>query len=776
MLQKRILFDANSANPFFRCHIYGASNIALVKSNILGSQVVKMSTSSHPTYLEFIYEKICSRILYRFLIFRIFLLSEHDFKFELKFSSNDKKPFILSFSTKFQSLSTKKSCVMVPLFSVLKSMWLNLTIDMFSFLHDLKIDATLRKLQSITVYPFCFLSEISVTSGTITDSPFHKNSRNLESKTSIIYQVLNVQKIRLSEWRQTELINIQSSENFNDFKKGSNSNTTGNHQSPVKVSCPSSLEVDKRTLEKQRTGKQPVSLQIKKICINEQSSPTIKKTSTELNVSKDPRSFSAGAVVNRSNIGCNNNYSTNLFYYPEEDDKSSQSKSVIHTKSENDGQKLITETKFQSIGLGNLYLFNSLPQPAPNLFTTTYTKEVEAEAVGMEDSEDPVCSESSHLRRISIDQHSLRELSEADLKFKVFMASASHHEKCNSTLHKDYYLHGSNENPLHINNSNEYLLNDRNIKEVNELDPPPIDLAGYERSDDLSASFEASLLASLKQAAMGGNLESDLLFMKQELTRQKSGETGTASSATDNKDFGPPYNKIRKRILNSTESEQCDILNAIRRQILNVSFSDHDDYDEGEDATTSDGLGSLIYLRYHLAHHHGVCHQPPHWRQQQQEPDERFGGHSPLSVNHQVLPTSETSAFRQANYICSNGKDGTMCNPSPTSSMINQRIHSTEDISQLITGVELSSHWGTGTSNSSNESLSYATSGFPYEPNQFKQQTNLQETPCNTKEQQLIHSTTTPDINSSGQLIELIYDPVLNCYYDPKLGRFYELI
>ncbi|CAH8495835.1 unnamed protein product [Heterobilharzia americana] len=700
MLQKRILFDANSANPFFRCHIYGASNIALVKSNILGSQVVKMSTSSHPTYLEFIYEKICSRILYRFLIFRIFLLSEHDFKFELKFSSNDKKPFILSFSTKFQSLSTKKSCVMVPLFSVLKSMWLNLTIDMFSFLHDLKIDATLRKLQSITVYPFCFLSEISVTSCTITDSSFHKNSRNLESKTSIIYQVLNVQKIRLSEWRQTELINIQSSENFNDFKKGSNSNTTGNHQSPVKVSCSSSLEVDKRTLEKQRTGKQPVSLRIKKICINEQSSPTIKKTSTELNVSKDPRSFSAGAVVNRSNIGCNNNYSTNLFYYPEEDDKSSQSKSVIHTKSENDGQKLITETKFQSIGLGNLYLFNSLPQPAPNLFTTTYTKEVEAEAVGMEDSEDPVCSESSHLRRISIDQHSLRELSEADLKFKVFMASALHHEKCNSTLHKDYYLHGSNENPLHINNSNEYLLNDRNIKEVNELDPPPIDLAGYERSDDLSASFEASLLASLKQAAMGGNLESDLLFMKQELTRQKSGETGTASRAIDNKDFGPPYNKIRKRILNSTESEQCDILNAIRRQILNVSFSDHDDYDEGEDATTSDGLGSLIYLRYHLAHHHGVCHQPPQWRQQQQEPDE----------------------------------------------------------------------------SSSNESLSYATSGFPYEPNQFKQQTNLQETPCNTKKQQLIHSTTTPDINSSGQLIELIYDPVLNCYYDPKRGRFYELI
>lgn len=94
-------------------------------------------------------------------------------------------------------------------------------------------------------------------------------------------------------------------------------------------------------------------------------------------------------------------------------------------------------------------------------------------------------------------------------------------------------------------------------------------------------------------------------------------------------------------------------------------------------------------------------------------------------------------------------------------------------------------------SSSSNESISYSvcesiTSPLPqsYQLVQHTSSVNhikLQNTVSVNKE--LVNSNNNNnssdklfDINSNHGLIELIYDSILKCYYDPKSGRFYELI
>ncbi|KAH8859523.1 hypothetical protein KSF78_0006968 [Schistosoma japonicum] len=524
-MQKRMLFEANSINPFLRCHISGASNISLVKSNILCSQVVKLSTSQQPTYLEFMYEKMCSRILYRFMILRTFISNEQDFRFDLRFSTNERRPFIFSFSTKVDSLIMKRFTVMVPLSSVLRSVWVDLTIDLFSFIHDLNVHPVLRKLQSITVYPFCFLSELSVTSSSIGDVSIYDSKVFRLAYPSFYYKVLNVPKVRLNEWKGKELLNLHHGED----SKMSNLNTADD-QSCAKTSHPSSLEVQKSVLGKQDPGRKRISLKVNRVCINEQSTPSFKKVNTD----SDPRSFSAGAISNRL-ANTAKNYTTSLLYYPEGNDGSNQLDAVnsVKLKSKYHHRQHGLEKHCQSIRLGSLYLFNSLPQPAPNFLTQSYINDMETKDIDdLENKDVLICSKSSYLQRISIDHHSLKKLSDTDLKFKVILASSAYHLNNENSLSKRHGSMETSDSSLSSLGSHKSNVGGNNI--INEVcTPPPIDLAGYERSDDLSASFEASLLASLKQAAMGGTVVPDLQILttseKQQLTlvshNNKSSET-----------------------------------------------------------------------------------------------------------------------------------------------------------------------------------------------------------------------------------------------------------
>lgn len=56
---------------------------------------------------------------------------------------------------------------------------------MFSFIHDLNVQDGLKKLQTITVYPFCYLSELSVTSSSISDVSI------LDSKSLCVDRLVN---------------------------------------------------------------------------------------------------------------------------------------------------------------------------------------------------------------------------------------------------------------------------------------------------------------------------------------------------------------------------------------------------------------------------------------------------------------------------------------------------------------------------------------------------------------------------------------------------------
>ncbi|CAH8519688.1 unnamed protein product [Schistosoma rodhaini] len=803
IMQKRVLFEANSMNPFFRCHISGASNISLVKSNLLRTQVVKLSTSQQSTHLEFMYEKMCSRILYRFLIFRIFISNEQDFKFDLKFSTNERRPLIFTFSTKIQSLSIKKFTVMVPLSTVLRSVWLNLTIDLFSFIHDLNVQNGLKKLKTITVYPFCYLSELSVTSYSISDVSILGNPQTSENNTPEIYQVLNVPKIRLDEWRRAERIDLRGSEDSKDLLKVSQLTTVGN-QSCTKSSQSSSVEGERCISGRQNSARKRIFLQINRVCINEQSSTGSSKVPTGPNVSKDPRSFSAGAISNRLTSTAKN--STSLLYYPEENINSNHFKVMNNMKSEIEQsyqQQYDIEKQYQSIRLGSLYLFNSLPQPAPSFFTQSCIKDIETKEIDekMENRNIVICSKSPYLQRIRIDHHSLKELTDADLKFKVIMASTPYHLNNETPLSNDNTIMGTNENLLEKTAPHKSNINDENDKTV--CTPPPINLAGYEQSDDLSASFEASLLASLKQAVLGEAIEPDLQFLsssKQQITgddhNNKLRETITTpmtnakyphseiSKSIPVPSQSPSLNHLKKNMLSTIKNEKCDIVVALQKQILNVSFSDNDNYNAGDDTTTTDGLGSLIYLRYHLARHH---HHQHYEHEDQHLVHERCDGNLLLDMNNQLLTKLKTSTCQQNGYTCREEDDPAILTPSRASSMVHQRTHSTDDVSQLVTGFELSSHWGTETANSSNESISYSvcesiTSPLPQsyqlvEHTSSVNQMELQNTGSVNKEVINNNSSDKPfDVNSNHGLIELIYDPILKCYYDPTSGRFYELI
>ncbi|CAI2726718.1 unnamed protein product [Schistosoma spindalis] len=557
-MQKRILFEANSMNPFFRCHISGASNISLVKSNLLRTQVVKLSTSQQSTHLEFMYEKMCSRILYRFLIFRIFISNEQEFKFDLKFSTNDKRPLIFTFSTKIQSITIKNFTVMVPLSTVLRSAWLNLTIDLFSFIYDLNVQDGLKKLQTITVYPFCYLSELSVTSSSISDVSILDNPQTSENNMPEIYQVLNVPKIRLDEWRRAERINLRGSENSKNLFKVSQL-TTGGDQSCTKSTQSSSVEGEKCILGGQNSERKRISLQINRVCINEQSYTGFSKVPTGSDVSKDPRSFSAGAISNRLTNTAKN--STSLLYYAEQNINSNQLKVMNNMKSEIEQsyqQQYTIEKQYQSIRLGSLYLFNSLPQPAPSFLTQSCIKKIETKEIDekLENKDIVICSKSPYLQRISIDHHSLKELTDADLKFKVIMASTTYHLNNDIPLSNDYTILETNENLLEKTDSYKSNENDENNNKM-VCTPPPIDLAGYEQSDDLSASFEASLLASLKQAVLGEAIEPDLQFLsssKQQITSNNHNNKLRKTITTPVTNVKYPHSEISKSIPVSPQS------------------------------------------------------------------------------------------------------------------------------------------------------------------------------------------------------------------------------
>ncbi|XP_018650129.1 hypothetical protein Smp_167020 [Schistosoma mansoni] len=356
-------------------------------------------------------------------------------------------------------------------------------------------------------------------------------------------------------------------------------------------------------------------------------------------------------------------------------------------------QQYDIEKQYQSIRLGSLYLFNSLPQPAPSFFTQSCIKEIETKEIyeKMENRDIVICSKSPYLQRISIDHHSLKELTDADLKFKVIMASTPYHLNNDIPLSNDYTIMGTNENLLEKTDSHKSNINDENDKTV--CTPPPINLAGYEQSDDLSASFEASLLASLKQAVLGEAIEPDLQFLsssKQQITgndhNNKLRETITTpmtnakypnseiSKSIPVPSQSPSLNHLKKNMLNTIENEKCDIVVALQKQILNVSFSDNDNYNAGDDTTTTDGLGSLVYLLH-----------------------ERCDGHSLLDMNNQLLTKSKTNTCQQNGYTCRDEDDPAILTPSRASSLVHQRTHSTDDVSQLVTGFELSSHWGTET-------------------------------------------------------------------------------
>ncbi|KAF5404955.1 hypothetical protein PHET_01543 [Paragonimus heterotremus] len=173
----------------------------------------------------------------------------------------------------------------------------------------------------------------------------------------------------------------------------------------------------------------------------------------------------------------------------------------------------------QSGRLGNLYLFNSFPQPTP----TNTEMSSQLDQPMSNDRGSCLChdnlefaTQNARIHRVSVERQSIRQITHKDVNMKVTLARLTPPNECSQCKSPQLL------SPIAVN------LITRHLPKVDlPTDSPspkpnpvtdelsaitaPLDLGDYAQTDDLSASFEASMLASLKMASSSTNCrQSDL--------------------------------------------------------------------------------------------------------------------------------------------------------------------------------------------------------------------------------------------------------------------------
>ncbi|GAA52281.1 hypothetical protein CLF_107741 [Clonorchis sinensis] len=265
--------------------------------------------------------------------------------------------------------------------------------------------------------------------------------------------------------------------------------------------------------------------------------------------------------------------------------------------------------------MGNLYLFNSLPQPTPTHAWKKLDNGIKKDKQSpLWDVENALSPQVAGVERVSVDRQAIREITSKELELKAALAGVPSPRTPDAPLKSPKLL-----SPLVI--STRLLGNTPNIGNSKSPSPrpspvtdklssiaAPLDLAEYDQSDDLSASFEASLLASLKEAAAGVACRQSGL----ELGMEANGISNAFTMTIDKKPVGaseklqecpaelrprlkiPPHHGKPGLIMNSPIPQTPENLQ-LRKLIENefqtdMSYSD----DDTSMATTTAGLGSLL--------------------------------------------------------------------------------------------------------------------------------------------------------------------------------------
>ncbi|TPP44133.1 hypothetical protein FGIG_00308 [Fasciola gigantica] len=435
---------------------------------------------------------------------------------------------------------------------------------------------------------------------------------------------------------------------------------------------------------------------------------------------------------------------------------------IISPLDEEKRREFMSQSTAQEKGLGNLYLFNSLPQPTPVRISQNGAKfapEIDPNTVMLSDFI------GGQLERVSVDWQCLQPLSLREIKTKALLSNSG-----------NKFNFPASEICFENNSANSAITNQCSIS--SEKSPAflypqptaPLDLGGYELMSDLSASFEASLLASLKEAAMG---PSNTRYCDTEHSRQKlPSDTGNPERASSPDETNPSdihhtagfhdlpvpqrvqalpikshhtFSHISKPVNDHTVSIMKNTEHHRHLIHKDASFSDQ----ESSLATTTAGLGSLFNFSI--------------VREQ---------------LGPGILATRRPSATNDVGFEDMEAMQQRLVPVDPKSSI--SHTDSLDETSLLIT-----------TDNS------VASKAFDFTPrNSLKWRLISSGSEPNLKSEtyrRLVrigenHSETdVPSVHQSDnltgtesecvqdKLVQLLYDPLLDCYYDPKTAIYYGL-
>ncbi|KAF7235809.1 hypothetical protein EG68_11427 [Paragonimus skrjabini miyazakii] len=201
------IFNASGSNPFKKCHLVGASNICLIYSPVLNHRVLHLKARNFGSKLELPLRNTNKKYLC-FLILQILLTENEQCKLEFRFKLNSRDAFTLIFTTECTNMECTANKALIPLSIIVKSKWIDLVFDVQSLLNELRIDFSSKSLQSISIYSTCSLSRI--TSRLLETGSGPLIYMDTSGDTEPILQVLDLAKIRISQWKNVDCLSCKT--------------------------------------------------------------------------------------------------------------------------------------------------------------------------------------------------------------------------------------------------------------------------------------------------------------------------------------------------------------------------------------------------------------------------------------------------------------------------------------------------------------------------------------------------------------------------------------
>ncbi|KAG5451428.1 hypothetical protein CSKR_107262 [Clonorchis sinensis] len=729
-MQERTIFDATRPNPLLKCHLVGASNIFLVNSKPLRHKVLSLNSGQYESRLELPLKYVFARRPVCFVMLQLLVMKGAHFKFEFKLLTHQKKLHFLTFSTECEQIKETVQVTWIPLSLLIRSRWTNLSINLQMMLGELRSTGAAYSLESIAVYSSCQLSRIAICRNQYQDTTHLLSGNN--DDILIATQVLDLAKIRISQWKHCTSSNTEELHNLVAGKENESDQIGKKKFKPVLFIRPDPARSN------------PIQ-QIHSASYKSRGYGDIFQSKIESGSQPNTRCFSASSSLGRAKAT----------QHRHTGETSPVSPSItISPSDEHTGR------------MGNLYLFNSLPQPTPTHAWKKLDNGIKKDKQSpLWDVENALSPQVAGVERVSVDRQAIREITSKELELKAALAGVPSPRTPDAPLKSPKLL-----SPLVI--STRLLGNTPNIGNGKSPSPrpspvtdklssiaAPLDLAEYDQSDDLSASFEASLLASLKEAAAGVACRQSGL----ELGMEANGISNAFTMTIDKKPVGaseklqecpaelrprlkiPPHHGKPGLIMNSPIPQTPENLQ-LRKLIENefqtdMSYSD----DDTSMATTTAGLGSLLDSPFPENYVKGSKKKYPGF-------PSRKGSFNPeANLGAQLLHTDDISVHpsRPANRR-QHADEG---QSSSTASSSCWQLHSASSEPNLV-------------------SISVEPVCLPVCP-LLPEPTNsaLTSNPSPTYPGGI----ESPDKCIQDTVLELLYDNVLDCYYDPSSGVYYEL-